>query len=185
MSSMRSNMRSSQREVVRCTGTITIARRRRMKMLCNHSAAAGNDGDVVVDPDSDSDNEALAGRLMVRRDEEEGGGQGGDEDDKEAEEFAVSLARVAWETKGEDLLLLHVAPVVYWTRYMLFVTVFSRPQLNAILAKTEQLAFEKYDRRPASAATGRSSWELLDFGDVVVHVLTAEEREYYDLVRCC
>lgn len=26
-------------------------------------------------------------------------------------------------------------------------------------------------------------WEVLDFGDVVVHLFTAEQREYYDLVR--
>jgi hypothetical protein len=26
-------------------------------------------------------------------------------------------------------------------------------------------------------------WEVLDYGDVVVHLFTAEQREYYDLVR--
>ena len=31
--------------------------------------------------------------------------------------------------------------------------------------------------------TRRSVWEVLDFGDVVVHLFTAEQREYYDLVR--
>lgn len=27
----------------------------------------------------------------------------------------------------------------------------------------------------------RGTWEVLDFGDVVVHVMSAEKREYYDL----
>lgn len=34
----------------------------------------------------------------------------------------------------------------------------------------------------APALPARSGgWELLDYGDVVVHILTAEQREYYDL----
>ena len=103
------------------------------------------------------------------------------EEDNETKEFALAMAKVAWDLKGEDLLLLHVAPVVYWTRYMIFVTVFSRPQLNAILGKIQKTALEEYDMRPSASPSAKSSWELLDFGDCVIHVLTAEEREYYDL----
>ena len=102
------------------------------------------------------------------------------EEDVDTREFALAMARIAWELKGEDLLLLHVAPVVYWTRYMLFVTVFSRPQLQAVLGKIEKAALEEYGSKSAGS-TKSSSWELLDFGDVVVHVMTADEREYYDL----
>ena len=64
---------------------------------------------------------------------------------------------------------------------MIIATVFSRPQLNAILAKAEKEALEGHGRRPAAPVSGRSAWELLDFGDVVMHVLTADQREYYDL----
>jgi ribosome silencing factor RsfS/YbeB/iojap len=102
------------------------------------------------------------------------------EDDEETRAFALAMSRIAWELKGEDLLLLHVAPVVYWTRYMLFVTVFSRPQLQAVLGKIEKAAGEEFDMR-SSGTTKSSSWELLDFGAFVVHVMTADEREYYDL----
>lgn len=103
------------------------------------------------------------------------------EDDEESRALAIDMARVCWETKGEDICVLHVAPLVYWTRYKVVTTVFSRPQLQAILAKVEKEAKEVHGREPASPASGRSGWECLDFGDVVVHVLTAEARDYYDL----
>lgn len=103
------------------------------------------------------------------------------DDNDDSQSLATGIAKVCWETKGEDLMVLHVAPLVYWTRYMVLVTVFSRPQLNAILAKVEKEAFEVFGRRPASPASGKSAWELLDYGDVVVHVMTADQREYYDL----
>ena len=51
------------------------------------------------------------------------------DDDADSRAFALAMAQVADAVKGTDLLLLHVAPIVYWTRYMLFVTVFSRPQV--------------------------------------------------------
>lgn len=60
--------------------------------------------------------------------------------------FPAMCAQVAWETKAEDILVLHVAPVVYWTRYMLICTVYSRPQLNAILGKMVKEAEQEHGR---------------------------------------
>ena len=50
-------------------------------------------------------------------------------------DFATALATIADETKCEDVSLLHVAPLVSWTSYMLFVSVYSKPQLLACIAR--------------------------------------------------
>ena len=63
---------------------------------------------------------------------------------------------------------------------MVIVTIFSRPQLNAIVSKLEDEA-EKEFGRTVTAPSGRSAWEVIDLGDIVVHVLSGEMREYYDL----
>ena len=54
--------------------------------------------------------------------------------------FAEAMAQIADDTKGQDIMLLHVEPLSSWTSYMLLVTVASRPQLNAVLAKIEKEA---------------------------------------------
>lgn len=54
--------------------------------------------------------------------------------------FATAMAQIADDTKGQDLMLLHVEPLSSWTSYMLLVTVSSRPQLNAVLARIEKEA---------------------------------------------
>ena len=72
---------------------------------------------------------------------------GSEEDDSDSREFALSMARIAWETKAEDLLVLHVAPLAFWTCYMVICTVSSRPQLNAVLAKMEKEASDAYGRQ--------------------------------------
>lgn len=102
-------------------------------------------------------------------------------DDEESRQLAISLARIAWETKAEDVMVLHVAPLVYWTRYMVFATAFSRPQLAALQAKATKEAEEVHGRTPSGSGEGKSEWELLDYGDVVVHFMTPQQRDYYDL----
>lgn len=95
---------------------------------------------------------------------------------------AIAMASIAHETKGEDISVLHVAPLISWTDYMVFITVFSKPQLEAVLGKVEAEAIEKWDRSVRQVArSSRTEWELLDLGDVIVHVFTEREREHYNL----
>jgi ribosome silencing factor RsfS/YbeB/iojap len=64
--------------------------------------------------------------------------------------------------------------------YMVLATVFSRPQLNAVLGKMEKALTETWHREFTST-DGRSAWEALDMGDVLVHVMSEEARHYYNL----
>jgi ribosomal silencing factor RsfS len=73
---------------------------------------------------------------------------------------------VADDTKAQDVLVLHVAPLVSWCSYMVFSTVVSKPQLLAVMARTEQAAEAEWDRSTQNSP-GSSPWEVQDFGDVV------------------
>eukprot|EP00877_Chromochloris_zofingiensis_P007496 jgi/Chrzof1/29/Cz01g00300.t1 len=90
------------------------------------------------------------------------------------------MAKVADDTKAQDLLVLHVEPVISWTSYMLICTVLSRPQLLAVMGRIEKAAEEDWGRSKQNSP-GSSPWEVMDFGDVVIHVFTPEQREYYDV----
>lgn len=45
---------------------------------------------------------------------------------------AVAAAKVASEVKAADIKVLFVKPLVYWTRFFIIATAFSRPQIDAI-----------------------------------------------------
>lgn len=60
--------------------------------------------------------------------------------------------------------------------YMVLITVFSRPQLNAVLGKLERTAAEARGRSTFEPVRGRSAWEALDLGDVVCQIQSAEVR---------
>ncbi|KAG6405184.1 hypothetical protein SASPL_132770 [Salvia splendens] len=93
---------------------------------------------------------------------------------------AVALAKVASDVKAADIKLLFVKPLVYWTRFFIIATAFSRPQVDAIGSRIRNLAETEYGR----TATGDfkpNSWTLLDFGDVVVHIFLPPQRDHYNL----
>ncbi|PON77185.1 Protein Iojap/ribosomal silencing factor RsfS [Parasponia andersonii] len=102
------------------------------------------------------------------------------DDDAESLSFAVAMAKVASEVKAGDIKVLFVKPLVYWTRFFIITTAFSRPQIDAIASKMRDLAEKKYGKAP-SGDTKPNSWTLLDYGDVVIHIFLPQQRAFYNL----
>lgn len=48
-------------------------------------------------------------------------------DGPDEQEFAVAMARIAYETKAEDIRVLRVGPLIYWTGYMVPVLAHATP----------------------------------------------------------
>ncbi|QCD98780.1 protein Iojap, chloroplastic-like [Vigna unguiculata] len=102
------------------------------------------------------------------------------DDDAESLSFAMELASVASEVKAADIKVLFVKPLVYWTRFFIIATAFSRPQIDAIGSRMRDRAEKKYGKIP-TGDTKPNSWTLLDFGDVVVHIFLPSQRTFYNL----
>lgn len=99
---------------------------------------------------------------------------------------SITLARraamAADDKKGRDLTLLDVADVLALVDCFLLVTGGSERQLKAIADAIEDGIREDLDRRPKRReGTPGSGWFLLDYGDVVCHLFSDEQREYYAL----
>ncbi|KAG4149339.1 hypothetical protein ERO13_D05G331300v2 [Gossypium hirsutum] len=95
-------------------------------------------------------------------------------------ELAVEMAKVASDVKAADIRVLFVKPLVYWSRFFIIATAFSRPQIDAIGSRIRDLAEKKYGKVPSGDAKP-NSWTLLDFGDVVVHIFLPQQRAFYNL----
>ncbi|MCD7465446.1 hypothetical protein HAX54_001350 [Datura stramonium] len=119
------------------------------------------------------------GKVVYKRNDQKSASEEVD-DDAESLSFAVAVAKVASDVKAGDIKVLFVKPLVYWTRFFIIATAFSRPQIDAIGTRVRDMAEVQYGR-VASGDSKPNSWTLLDFGDVVVHIFLPQQREYYNL----
>jgi ribosome-associated protein len=99
-----------------------------------------------------------------------------------SQQLALTLAQAADDRKGGDILVLDVQEVSYLSDYFVIVTGFSRTQVRAI-ADAMQKAATELCQRPQVRIEGQadSSWIVLDYGDVIAHVMMPDTREFYDL----
>jgi ribosome-associated protein len=104
-----------------------------------------------------------------------------------ATDRAISLATVAAVAAADklatDVVALDVSNQLVITDVFLLASAPNDRQVRAIVdAIEERLGAEGVDPiRREGEREGR--WVLIDFGDLVVHVQHAEEREYYALER--
>jgi ribosome-associated protein len=101
----------------------------------------------------------------------------------ESHELARRIARLIWEKKGADLLIMDLRQLTGITDYFVVCSVDSDPQARAIMDHlAEQLRSDAVRPWHVEGTTG-SKWLLLDFVDVVVHIFRPDARTFYGLER--
>lgn len=100
-------------------------------------------------------------------------------DSKKLAQLCCSLAD---NKKAENLVVLDVRKVSSVTDYFVIASGTSQPHLRAIVEEISSRLREDHELRPSRSegATG-GNWVVLDFFDVIVHVMHTETRKHYDL----
>ncbi len=90
-------------------------------------------------------------------------------------------AQAAWGKKAFQLVALDVSHMTSLADSFLICSGAHERQVNAI-AEAIRRRLREHGRHPLHVeGERRSEWILLDYGDVVIHVLTEEKRAYYAL----
>ncbi len=97
-------------------------------------------------------------------------------------ELALACAKAADDTKAENIRILDMRGLSNLTDFMVICTGTSMPQLRAILRDVAGKVEEEHGVRPLHTE-GKADvrWVVLDFVDVMVHVMDEELRSYYGL----
>jgi ribosome-associated protein len=94
---------------------------------------------------------------------------------------ALRIVEIASDKLASDIALLDTRGICGFADYFVIVSGESARQLDAISDEITQ-SLKKDAIAPLHCEGGATSgWMLLDYGDVVVHVFSSEEREYYKL----
>lgn len=99
-----------------------------------------------------------------------------------SKELALTIAQAADDRKGGDIVLLQLSEVSYLADYFVIVTGFSKVQVRAISESIEEKVMSSQQRHPLRVeGKAEGNWILQDYGDVIVHILMPQEREFYNL----
>jgi ribosome-associated protein len=104
---------------------------------------------------------------------------------KTTEEKALEIARLMQDGKGTDVKVLDVSELNSWTDYFVIVTITSSAHWQGLARQLKD--YVKDNDLEFHTTNGKGSngddWNLLDIGNIVVHLMSKEAREFYDLEK--
>lgn len=100
--------------------------------------------------------------------------------DPHVQQQLSAIVNAARERRAENIVVLDLSEVSSTLDYFVICTATAGLQLNAVQQNIREKGREV--GLPAPSVEGPSErWLLLSFGAIVVHIMTREAREYYDL----
>ncbi len=100
----------------------------------------------------------------------------------DSKEAAFGCAGALAGHNGTDTVVIDLRRMSTWTDFFVVTTCTSSTHLRALARHAEDyLGPHGYSTLRKPRPSDDESWCLLDFGDLVVHVMTGEARAFYEL----
>ena len=101
-----------------------------------------------------------------------------------SDKFASMIARVLDDRQAKDIKILNISNISVLADYFVICSSDSATHVKSLTGYVREKVKETFDRIPIGEENDvKNRWNLLDYGDVIVHVLHREERETYALER--
>lgn len=101
----------------------------------------------------------------------------------ESEQFAQFVVATLDDLKAVNTVVIDVTALTDVTDYMVITSGTSNRHVKS-LASHVSVEAKKHDMAPIGMeGEDAGEWVLVDFGDVLVHVMLPATRDYYDLER--
>ena len=100
----------------------------------------------------------------------------------DSRKLALVCRELADNKKAENIVILDVRKISSITDFFVIASGASEPHLRAIVNEiTDKLREDHYLRPRAVDGALQAAWQVLDFFDVIVHIMRTDVREHYDL----
>jgi ribosome-associated protein len=96
-------------------------------------------------------------------------------------EHARVCARIADDNRGKQILLLDLRAATPLVDYFVIITASSRRLNKAITEEIDKEMKRRGELKLGIEGSEEGRWTLIDYGDFVVHIFSAEARAYYAL----
>jgi ribosome-associated protein len=100
----------------------------------------------------------------------------------DSKKLALLCREFADNKKAENVVVLDVRKLSSVTDYFVIVSGTSQPHLRAIVEEIVGRLRDDHDLRPLhSEGSTSGTWMVLDYFDVIVHIMHTDTRKRYDL----
>ena len=96
-------------------------------------------------------------------------------------DLACLCAKVADEFRGGETLVLDLTGITPIVDYFVITTGTSQRQMHALAEEISRVVRQRGTRPMGTEGGMNSHWILQDYGDVVLHLFSAQARQNYDL----
>ena len=104
------------------------------------------------------------------------------ENDVKIKNDVLTLAKEVDGLKGVDTLAIDLSNECSWTGYFIISTCSSNAHLRGVVDQIRQNVHDlDYNIKQNRKNPGGQGWVLMDCGDFVIHLMTEEAREFYNL----
>lgn len=100
----------------------------------------------------------------------------------ESLQLTKEIIKVLDEKKGEDIKVIKISELTVIADYFIIVNGTSNTHVRSLAEDVEEKISE-LGIKPRNIEGRSTGWILLDYSDVVVHIFTPQDREYYNLER--
>lgn len=100
----------------------------------------------------------------------------------DSRKLALLCRKLADNKKAENIVILDLRKLSSVTDYFVIASGTSEPHLRAIMDEVVDRLREEHRLRPRAVdGTLQTAWIVLDYFDVMVHIMRQDVRERYDL----
>ncbi|MBR1993202.1 MAG: ribosome silencing factor [Firmicutes bacterium] len=101
----------------------------------------------------------------------------------EPKELALKVAKLLDDKKAQDVTVIDIGLKASFADYFIIASGGSERQMSALVDNVEDM-LEPLGVFPKSIEGKRTSgWTLMDYGDVVINVMTVDMRQKYNLEK--
>lgn len=102
----------------------------------------------------------------------------------DSNKLASVVARILDDKLGKDITILNISNVSVLADYFVICSADTSTQVRALTSYVKENVKKIFERLPNGQEHDlKNRWNLLDYGDVIVHVLHREERETYAIEK--
>lgn len=104
---------------------------------------------------------------------------------KTAQQEALEIAQMLEDSKAENVTVIDVSELNSWTDFFVIATIHSSAHWQGLAKQVKDYVKENGMEIHAAhnKAPSGDDWNLIDIGSVVVHLMSADAREFYDLEK--